>query len=316
MEALLLKPTVKDTIWGGTRLISEFGFETTEDNIAEAWLLSCHKDGPSFVQNGIYAGKTLAEALSAELGTHNADKNGFPILIKLIDAKEKLSVQVHPGDEYARRVENENGKTEAWYILDAVPGAELVYGVNKDVSREAFAESIQKKEIESLLNFVPVKAGDVVFIPSGMLHAIGAGIFLAEVQQSSNTTYRVYDYDRPGKDGKPRELHIEKAKDVADLTAPAADFAPQGATEQVAGGERTYLTGCAYFQMTLLNVDGAMAGLADDTSFVSLLVLDGEGVFTRGDDRLPLCKGSSVFVPAGYGDYTVEGTLSVLETRT
>ena len=320
MEVLLLYPTVKDTIWGGTRLITEYGFETKEDNIAEAWLLSAHPDGPSFVQNGVYAGKTLAEALAAEgkavLGSNNADKQGFPILIKLIDAKQKLSVQVHPGDEYARRVENENGKTEAWYILDAAPDAELVYGVNREITREAFSESIQNKEVETVLNFVKVKKGDVVFIPSGMLHAIGAGIFLAEVQQSSNTTYRVYDYDRPGKDGKPRELHIKKATDVVDLKVPVADFSPKGEPLDANGGRKTYLTGCAYFSMTRLCVDGTFTDTASEESFVSLLVLSGEGELICGEQRLPLKKGGSVFIPAGKGEYTLAGKLEILETRT
>ena len=320
MDVLLLEPTVKDTIWGGTRLISEYGFETKEDNIAEAWLLSCHKDGPSFVVNGPYAGKTLAEAIKAEgwqvLGSRNAERADFPILIKLIDARDKPSVQVHPGDDYARRVENENGKTEAWLILDAAPGARLVYGVNRAVTREAFSESIENKQVEDLLNFVPVKKGDVVFIPSGMLHAIGAGILLAEVQQSSNTTYRVYDYDRPGKDGKPRELHVEKAADVVDLTVPAGSFAPAGTPEHIGGAEKTYLTGCEYFRMTGIRLDGAYADEADEMSFVSLLVLEGEGALTCGTQRLLLKKGSSVFIPAGKGSYTLEGKMDLLETRT
>jgi mannose-6-phosphate isomerase len=319
MEVLLLSPTLKDTIWGGTRLMTEFGFETKEDNIAEAWLLSCHKDGPSLVQNGVYAGKTLAEAVMLEgeavLGTHHTPGSGFPILIKLIDAKDKLSVQVHPGDAYARRVENENGKTEAWLILDATPGAELVYGLSKKVSRRQFSESIRKKEIETILNYVPVKKGDVVFIPSGMLHAIGAGILLAEVQQSSNTTYRVYDYDRPGKDGKPRELHVEKATDVVSLTVPQADFSPAGKPERLPGAQKTYLTGCAYFSMTDVCVQSVYETAADETSFVSLLVLEGGGTLCCGEERLSLKKGDSVFIPAGKGAFELRGEMNLLETR-
>lgn len=320
MEIISLSPTVKDTIWGGKKMITEFGFETKEDNIAEAWLLSAHPDGPSYVLNGKYTGKTLAEVVESEgfgiLGLHNANKPDFPILIKLIDAEKKLSVQVHPGDAYARRVENENGKTEAWYILDAAPESELVYGVNKEMTRSAFMQSIQKKEVESLLNFVPVKKGDVVFIPSGMLHAIGAGIFLAEVQQSSNTTYRVYDYDRPGKDGKPRELHIEKAADVADLTVPSADFAPAGVPCKYENAQKTYLTGCEYFKMYRLSIDGIYYDFADADSFVHLLVLEGEGeIFCEGE-RLPLKKGASIFIPAEKGEYTLQGCLEILETRT
>ena len=320
MEIISLKPFLKETIWGGCKLMTDYGFETQLDNIAEGWFLSAHPDGPSIVENGVYAGKTFAEALNMEgtrvLGTHNAEKNGFPILIKLIDARDKLSIQVHPGDEYARRVENENGKTEAWFIVDAAPDAELVYGLNKEVTREAFSESIEKKEIESILNFVPVKNGDVVFIPSGMLHAIGAGILLAEVQQSSNTTYRVYDYDRPDKDGKPRDLDIGKATDVVDLKVTHADFSPAGEPQAFADAEKTYLTGCEFFAMYHLNVDGKYTDAADETSFVSLLVLDGEGEIRCGKTTLPLKKGASIFIPAGKGKYSLKGTLDILETRT
>ena len=320
MEMVTLRPAVKEIIWGGRRLIEEYGFVTDGDNAAEAWLLSCHKDGPSYIENGPYKGKTLFDALEAEgmgvLGTHNAGRSDFPILIKLIDAKDKLSVQVHPGDEYARRVENENGKTEAWLILAAEEGAELVYGVSREVTREEFKKSIEEKTLSSLLNRVKVKPGDVVFIPSGMLHAIGAGILLAEVQQSSNTTYRVYDYDRPGKDGKPRELHVKKAADVVELKVPAADFSPSGAPLKREGGVKTQLTFCSYFAMYRVETDGAYADTADDTSFVSLLVLEGEGSVTNGNVTLPVKKGSSVFLPADSGVYTLNGKMTLLETRT
>lgn len=320
MEILMLKPTVKDTIWGGKKLIRDFGFVTTEDNIAEAWLLSCHKDGPSYVCGGEYDGMTLQQVISAQgrevLGTHNAAIVDFPVLVKIIDACDKLSVQVHPGDEYARRVENENGKTEAWYILEADEDAQLVYGVAEEMTREEFAEKVNAGKTEEVLNFVNVKAGDVVFIPSGMLHAIGKGILLAEVQQSSNTTYRVYDYDRPGKDGKPRELHVRKAIDVVELTHPEGNFAPAGETVQYDGAEKTYLTGCEYFSMTALNVDGCYTDSAGPESFVSLLVLDGEGTIRGNTAEYALQKGASVFIPASYGSYELSGKLKILETRT
>ena len=320
MEILSLKPTVKDTIWGGRKLMDDFGFSTTESNIAEAWLLSCHKDGPAFVCGGEYNGKTLAEVIEKEgrevLGTDNADIPDFPVLIKIIDACDKLSIQVHPGDEYARRVENENGKTEAWYILEADPDAQLVYGVSKEMTREEFAEKVNAGQTEEVLNYVSVKAGDVGFIPSGMLHAIGKGILLAEVQQSSNTTYRVYDYNRPGKDGKPRELHIEKAIDVVELTHPEGGFAPAGKTITCSGAEKTYLTGCEYFSMTALNVNGEFTDTSVEKSFVSLLVLDGEGKIYGKNTEFALKKGSSIFIPAAYGEYRISGDLKILETRT
>lgn len=320
MEILYLTPDVKDKIWGGRKLIEDFGFRTDKNNIGEVWLLSCHKDGLSVVRGGEYDGRTLAEVLEKEgkaaLGTNNACAADFPVLIKIIDAGDKLSIQVHPGDEYARRVEGENGKTEAWYILDAAPGAELVYGVNREMTREEFAGKVKAGQTEEVLQFVKVSAGDVVFIPSGMLHAIGGGILLAEVQQSSNTTYRVYDYNRPDDKGKPRELHVEKAVDVAELTCPEADFAPGGKPEALRGAVKTYLTGCRYFSMTLLEVDGDFTDAADEKSFVSLLVLDGEGKIRGKTAEYELKKGASLFVPAEYGEYELSGNMKILETRT
>ncbi len=320
MDILLLKPTLKETIWGGSRLVAEYGFQTDLGNVAEAWVLSCHKDGPSYVLNGANAGKTLAEALALEntcvLGTHNEGRKDFPILIKFIDAKEKLSVQVHPGDEYARRVENENGTADAWLILDSASGAQLVYGVNKELTREEFRECVKKNEIGAVLNHVPVKKGDVVFIPSGMLHAIGGGILLAEVQQSSNTTYRVYDYNRPGKDGKPRELHVEKAADVVELTVPSGGFEPAGVPETRGDCVSTYLTGCDYFRMTRLSLNGTYTDTADETSFVSLLVLEGSGTLSCATQLMYLNKGDSVFIPANKGAYSLRGKMEILETRT
>ncbi len=322
-EILSLYPMIKGTIWGGQKLHTDYGFPNNEKygNIAEAWMLSVHPDGPSVVQNGVYRGKTLAEALEAEdksvWGTHNADKADFPILIKLIDAYDKLSIQVHPDDDYARRMKIGNGKTEAWYIVAADPGAELVYGVKRPTAKEELARSAEDQTITEILNYVPVKAGDAVFIPAGMLHAIGKGIFLAEVQQSSNTTYRLYDYNRPDPTtGGPRDLDIDKAAEVADLRIPTADFSPRGETETFAGGTKTLLTACRYFRMTRLLVDGEFTDAADETSFVSLLVLDGEGTLESGEQTLELKKGASLFVPAAHGRYTLKGAMTVLETRT
>ncbi|MBQ7637574.1 MAG: class I mannose-6-phosphate isomerase [Clostridia bacterium] len=321
MEILKLMPAINEAIWGGKRLVDEYGFKTDKKNSAEGWMLSCHKDGLCTVQNGKYKGKTLKDAIETEgkevLGTNNAQKKDFPILIKFIDARDKLSIQVHPGDEYARRVENENGKTEAWLILDAEKDAKLVYGVKNDVSKEEFSQRIRENTVEEVLNFVNVKRGDVVFIPSGMLHAIGAGIFLAEVQQSSNTTYRVYDYGRLDSNGNPRELHVEKACDVACLKASKADFSPEGKTEKLPGGaKKTYLTGCEYFSMNDVEINGEYKAAAGNDSFVSLLILGGEGALSSGKQRFKVKKGDCFFVPAGAGDFILKGKLSVLETKT
>ena len=320
MEILSLYPTLKETIWGGRALIDDYGFETDGDNAAEAWLLSCHKDGPSFVIGGEYNGKTLAEVIEAEgreiLGTNNRDIRDFPVLIKIIDARDKLSVQVHPDDDYAYKYENENGKTEAWYVLKCEEGASLIYGVNHDMAREEFAAAIENGTLLDDVNVVPVKPGDVVFIPSGMLHAIGEGILLAEVQQSSNSTYRVFDYMRRDKNGNLRELHVKKAVDVMNLSVTDVNFAAEGAPEKTGDAVKTYLTGCQYFKMTKLQLDGAYTDTADETSFVSLLVLEGEGKITSADGEIALKKGSSIFIPAAKGEYTVSGKLEILETRT
>ncbi len=320
MEILSLYPTLKETIWGGKTLIDDYGFITDGDNAAEAWLLSCHKDGPSFVIDGKYKGKTLAQVIEAEgrevLGTNNKDIRDFPVLIKIIDARDKLSVQVHPDDDYAYKYENENGKTEAWYVLKCDEGASLIYGVNHNMEREDFAAAIENGTLLDDVNVVPVKPGDVVFIPSGMLHAIGEGILLAEVQQSSNSTYRVFDYMRRDKNGNLRELHVKKAVDVVDLSVADVDFSAEGEDVKVGDAVKTYLTGCEYFSMTRVVLDGSYTDAADEKSFVSLLVLDGEGKLTSAEGEIALKKGSSIFIPASKGEFTVSGKLEILETRT
>ncbi len=320
MEILSLYPTLKETIWGGRSLIDDYGFETDGDNAAEAWLLSCHKDGPSFVMNGEYEGKTLAQVIAEEgegvLGTNNIGKPDFPVLIKLIDARDKLSVQVHPDDAYAREYENENGKTEAWYVLKCDEGASLIYGMKNSLSRDEFASAIENGTLLDDVNVVAVKPGDVVYIPSGMLHAIGEGILLAEVQQSSNSTYRVFDYNRRDKNGNLRELHIKKAVDVVDLSTVDVDFSATGDKKISGGAEKTYLTGCEYFRMTLVETKEGYEDSATDESFVSLLVLEGEGELRSDEQVIALKKGSSIFIPASFGKYSICGELSILETRT
>ena len=221
---LKLKPAFKDYIWGGTKLRDDFGFKSDLKKIAEGWMLSCHKDGENIIDGGKFDGKTLSEVINETgkdiLGTKAQKYDFFPILIKLIDAKDNLSVQVHPNDDYALRVEGEYGKTECWYVIDCDEGAELIYGFKKKISNEEFRKRIEDNTFLDIVNHVKVKKGEFFFIESGTLHAIGKGILLAEIQQNSNTTYRVYDYNRLGADGKPRELHTEKALDVTKCEPP------------------------------------------------------------------------------------------------
>ena len=323
MGILFLTPALKETIWGGNRIRSDFGMETDLKNIAEAWVLSCHEDGESIVSGGKYDGKTLSDVLEKELGMEALGTNckcesieDFPILIKLIDADDKLSVQVHPDDEYAAAHEKDvRGKTEAWYIIDCDDDAELIYGFKEDITKEEFRASIENGTLLDKVNRAKVKPGDVAFISSGTLHAIGKGILLAEVQQSCNTTYRVFDYNRTGLDGNPRELHVEKAVDVTNCAVPKGTLDPEGIPVKHDGYVSILLSECPYFTMTSVEVETLYADNADETSFVSLIVLDGNGKIKCGDEEYDIKKGDSIFIPAASGSYYVSGKVKLLQSR-
>ncbi len=315
MEPLFLQPALKDFIWGGHRLPQEYGYAADGlDKVAEAWVLSCHPQGSAVVKDGTWAGHKLPCVLkewgAAALGARGAAFPEFPLLIKLIDAHDRLSVQVHPDDKYARRVEGEQGKTEMWYILDCEPGARLLYGVSRELTREEFRRRIEGNTLDEAVRYVPVKKGDVFFIPSGTLHAIGAGILLAEVQQNSATTYRVSDYGRLGADGKPRALHIDKALDVTHLTPTPLSTAGLWQREEPAGGRTVRLAECRYFTAESWQICGSRAAGQPD-SFQSLLCLEGTGELRWDGGSHPITKGDSVFVPAGQ-PVTLHGTLSML----
>lgn len=304
-----LSPAFKDYLWGGTRLKEEYNKKTDMEPLAESWELSCHKDGESKICGGEYDGKTLSEYIDIcgrEILGKNAEKfDFFPILIKFIDAKKDLSVQVHPDDEYAQKYENSYGKTEMWYVLEAEEGAYLYYGLNRDITREEFAERIKNNTVCEVLNKVDVKKGDVFFIKSGTLHAICSGIVICEIQQNSNLTYRVYDYDRRDKDGNPRQLHIDKALEVTNLKK-----APP--VERPSGG---LLGECKYFKVSDMTVsDNAVLPLADD-SFTSVIVSDGGGKMYYGGTEYELLKGDSIFVPAQSGELRFEGHCELIITR-
>ena len=314
-----LRAACKDYLWGGTRLRTEYGQHSDAEKVAESWMLSAHPDGPSEVENGAYAGLTLPQVLQTagpELcGTDCAAFPDFPVLVKLIDAKDSLSIQVHPDDAYARTHGGGFGKTEMWYIVDCDPGAGLYYGFDHAISREEFRRRIENNTLEEVLNRVPVHRGDVFFIGAGTLHAIGAGILIAEIQQSSNLTYRIYDFGRLGKDGKPRELHIAQALDVTRLERPVRPTRPQGEPEEIPGGVSTLLASCRVFTVKRLDVRRSVGLTAGPESFHSLLCLSGGASLLRqGKEELRLQKGASVFVPAGCGPYRLEGECSLLLT--
>ena len=316
MAVYKLKPAFKDYIWGGTRLRDDFGKQCDMEKIAESWELSCHKDGESTIDGGEEDGLTLSQLIETQgkgiLGSDCERFEDFPILIKLIDAKDNLSVQVHPDNEYAKRVEGEYGKTEMWYVVDCDEGATLLYGFKKEISKDEFARRIENNTLLEVTNAVPVKKGDVFFIRAGTLHAIGKGILIAEIQQNSNTTYRIYDYGRVGKDGKPRELHVEKAKDVTALR-PAQPY-PETPTEQKSGYMQNLLSKCEYFTTYALDIDSRADLEADEKSFVSLLVLEGKGSIIA-DKTESFKKGDSFFITAGTGKFAVEGKCRAILTK-
>lgn len=317
MAIFRLKPAFKDYIWGGTKLRDDFGKQCTLDKVAESWELSCHKDGPSVIADGPDKGLTLSEYIEKNgrkvLGTACERFENFPVLIKLIDAKDDLSVQVHPNNDYALRVEGEYGKTEMWYVVDCDEGAHLIYGFDHEITKDEFASRIENNTLLEVTNNVPVHKGDVFFIEAGTLHAIGKGILIAEIQQNSNTTYRVYDHGRVGKDGKPRELHIEKAKDVTALR-PAKVY-PKTEAVKLDGRSERVLAECEYFRTALAEIADKSEFEANGESFIDLLFLDGEGEVTGSGETVSFKKGDSIFVTADSGKFTVSGKCSVIITR-
>ncbi|MFA9380295.1 MAG: type I phosphomannose isomerase catalytic subunit [Acetanaerobacterium sp.] len=318
MPIIKLKAALKDYIWGGTALKERFGKHTSLDRVAESWELSCHPDGQSVVENGAYEGLALGEYIEKAgrgvLGANCARFEFFPVLIKLIDAKRDLSIQVHPDDDYARRVEGGYGKTEMWYVVDCEKGARLYYGFKQNVTREQFGHEIAANTLETALNAVEVHKGDVFFIDAGTIHAIGAGILIAEIQQSSNTTYRVYDYGRMGADGRPRELHVEKALDVTKTAPPCPTSVADPAPTQESGYTLRRLASCGYFTVHAVQVMSHAALFADESSFHSVLCIEGGGTISGEGEHYAIGKGDSFFVPAGLGGYTLEGEMTVIRT--
>jgi len=295
-----LRPVFKDYLWGGTKLKALYGADMTP--VAEAWLLSAHKDGESVIAEGRYAGLTLREYLKAE--EKKRDEAPFPILIKMIDAAQKLSVQVHPDNEYARVHEHDSGKSEMWIVLEAEPGAFLYVGFQQDATREEVRRRVEDGTIEDILHKIPTRTGDIVYIPAGTVHAIGAGNLILEVQQSSNATYRLYDFKRRGADGKLRPLHLDKALDVLNYhaypgTSPSADRSAK----------------CEYFSLQWLRVNGSLTFPMADGRFASVVCVDGEGSLTRDGKQTSLKRGDSLYLPAGETPAEITGSTDVIVTR-
>ncbi len=316
MEPLFLKSVTKDYIWGGQKLKKLFGKKSSGDNIAESWELSCHNDGCSIVAGGKNGNVSLTSYIKAHgrkqiLGTDCEHVNNVP-LIKLIDAKEPLSVQVHPDDEYARSKGSSNGKTEMWYILDADEGAEIVYGLSAALTKEELRSHAEKGTLDIVLKYVPVKKGDVFYIPAGTIHAIGKGILLAEVQQNSNLTYRLYDYKRLDADGKERPLHIDDAIEAAKLT-PGVWENPYPVW-RFPWGEKQTLSYCQYFVTNSITVLNERKFEVKNNSFTHILVTDGMGLLFTESHDYQIKKGDSILLPAGTGVCRINGSIRYIET--
>jgi len=306
MKPIKLIPAYKDYIWGGEKLRTRYGKNTDTTPLAESWELSCHPDGLSTLEDG----STLASYIKENKGCLGTlcKSSELPILIKLIDAQSNLSVQVHPNDKQAKEWENQNGKTEMWYVVQADKDAQMTCGMKKDVTEEELRCAISDNTVEELLNTVPSKKGDVFFVESGTVHAIGKGNVIAEIQQNSNVTYRLYDYGRIGKDGKPRELHIEKGVKASNLTLSEARKIPT-----CSDGTRL-LGSCEYFAVRELKISGDKDLIADEKSYHALVAVEGEAVLTSGNYTQKIAAGETVFIPANMGKYTLSGNAIILLT--
>lgn len=313
---LIFQPVFKERVWGGRKLTRWFP-NLPDGPIGEAWVLSDHPQGRTPVANGPLQGETIT-SLKGRFGADLVGTKGvhpktgeFPLLFKLLDSQDDLSVQVHPSDDYPGLPPGELGKTEMWVVLDAEPGARVVYGLKEGVTPESFAAAVAAGRTMEVMRELPVKPGDVLYVPAGIVHALGTGLLVAEIQQSSDTTYRVYDYDRLGLDGKPRELHVEQALAVASYGA-----TPEP-THPVLPGENQWQTivSSPFFETAQGRCEGDWAQQTTPDSFEALMLLEGEGAIAweGGEERLR--AGMTLLVPAALGGYRLSGSFRALRVR-
>lgn len=320
-ELVKLKPIFKDYIWGGTKLRTVYNKDCNYAVIAESWELSAHPSGESMIAEGKYAGFSLRDYLCRidpnSLGWKAKAYKEFPLLVKFIDAKQALSVQVHPDDDYALCVENEYGKNEMWYVADCEKDSYLYYGFNKDVTKQEIGSAVKNKTLLGLLNCIPVKKGDVFFVEAGTVHAIGGGVLICEIQQSSNSTYRLYDYGRKDKYGKERELHLDKALDVVNTNKTKVPVQCKRERHVYETYETEELGKCKYFESVKYLVHGYVSINVDSTSFVSMIVLEGDGTVCGKDEKSKkdFASGDSFFIPADFGSFEVRGNCEFIITH-
>lgn len=311
------QPVYKQIIWGGSNIQEYFKRKVPFDKVAESWELCCRKDGMSIITNGEFAGRTLQNMIDKFgpklLGTDVSKKYGenFPLLIKIIDANDRLSIQVHPDDIYAKQVGEQNGKNELWYVIDAKKDARLIYGLKKGVTKDLFSAAVLNGHIDETLQEISVKPGDVIYIPAGTVHAILDGILIVEIQQNSNTTYRIHDWDRVDAAGKKRELHICQALDVINF----------GVCCQPSQGTVTVKTNCYtnkamlrsdFFCIDELTLNGEYNSQTNGRTFIILINLQGSGKLTYDGKFIDLNPGETVFIPANLGRFNITGNQKLL----
>lgn len=312
MKPLFLKGVLQDKIWGGTKLRDEFGYDIPTETTGELWAISAHPNGPATVINGDYEGKTLAELWDSNRELFgNQEGDVFPLLTKIIDAQNDLSVQVHPDDEYGLANEGELGKTECWYILSADPGAEIVFGHNAQ-TKEEFEQLIETGQWDQLLRYVEVEAGDFFYVPSGTVHAIGSGVMVLETQQSSDTTYRFYDYDRKDADGNLRELHIEQSIDVT--TIPHKDAQPDIETQTFEHGVQKTLISNEFFTVFEWQIEGPMS-FEREGLYTLVSVVEGEGSLIVDETIYNIEKGDHFLLPNEIDSWTLDGDLHLIASH-
>ena len=302
-EPLFLQSVMQEKIWGGTKLRDEFGYEIPSDKVGEYWAISAHPNGVSSIKNGRYAGQKLDKLYAEHRELFgNRPEPVFPLLTKILDANDWLSVQVHPDDAYGLKHEGELGKTECWYVIAADDDAEIIYGHHAK-TKEELREQIEAKNWDQLLTKVKVKAGDFFYVPSGTMHAIGSGILILETQQSSDTTYRVYDFDRKDDAGNLRELHLEKSIDVLNIGEPANS---RPVNLQVDNLSSTLLVANDFFAVYKWELTG-QADFTKTADYILNSVLNGQGQLTVDGQVYPIHKGDHFILPSDVASWKLEG---------
>lgn len=322
-KPFLLKPVGKNYLWGGNRLNEEFNKNINMIPLAETWECSTHRDGSSIVNSGEHFNCQLSEVIKKNpqyLGTHPKSRGELPILIKFIDANQDLSIQVHPDDEYAFKNENESlGKTEMWYVLDAMKDTFIIYGFNHDVDKDELKNCIEKGTIEKLVKKIRIKKDDVFYIESGIVHAIGKGALIVEIQENSNVTYRLFDYNRLDFKGKKRQLNVDKALDVANLKALNNPRQPLRLLNYKRGFAKELLCRCEYFQVERLLINTKLGEneinfRTNSLTFQILLCLEGSGSIIDEDGNIiRFSKGECVFIPANSENLRLHGKSQILQ---